>query len=253
MNHNVFVCYSAKDKAVAEKVVSELEARGIKCWIALRDIKPGTPWGRAILEAIESSQIVVLILSENSNSSSQVAREIERAISIGLDVIPFRIEDMNPSGALSYFLSTAHWIDGFPSQLERYFDELIETINIFLGNETEVGAQDHNNTKKVEQSKKQEKKRGLIKRLFRKEEKEEGYDLIPVVIASWDDVITEGGNKNFKIAYTFSASQYPYVRSCICPVTGYAKASAEGAKTYGEDFYRLWQATTHYADGKKIL
>jgi hypothetical protein len=220
MNNDVYICYATKDKAVAEKVVSELEARGIKCWIAFRDIKPGMDWGRQILEAIENSRIIVLILSKNSDSSSQMAREIEMAISIGRDVIPFRIEDMNLSGALAYFLSTAHWIDGFPLQLERYFDELIETINIFLGNETKVGIKDYNNRKIIRQSKKQEKKRGLIKRLFRSEEKEEGVSLtIPAEFQQQHETAGEG---SFEVVDTLEiqgASTRSVIQFCVGDVT----------------------------------
>lgn len=168
MNHNVYVCYSAKDKAIADKVVSGLETRGIKCWVAPRDLKPGTSWGQAILEAIESSQAVVLIFSENASSVSQILREVELAISKGLDVIPFRIEDIKPSGALSYFLSTVHWIDGFPPPMERHLDKLVETISVYLGIETELENQELSDTKQEKQSKKQGEKRGLINRLFGK-------------------------------------------------------------------------------------
>ena len=157
MPHQVYICYNSKDKAVAEKIVSELETRGIKCWMAPRDLEPDINWGLSILRAIESSQIVVLILSKNVDSKNLMTREIERATSIGLDVIPFRIEDFEPSGSLSYFLSTAHWIDGFPSQVESYLDELIEKISMFLGIETEIGVQDYNKTKNADHSKKQEK------------------------------------------------------------------------------------------------
>ena len=41
MAHDVFISYSAKDKTTADGVCATLEAKGIRCWIAPRDILPG--------------------------------------------------------------------------------------------------------------------------------------------------------------------------------------------------------------------
>ena len=138
MSHNVFISYSNHDKPKADKVVTELEKRGIKCWIASRDLKPGISWGTAIVEAIVGSQADVAILSKNANNSSRVTREIERAISIGLDVIPFRLDKTTISGTLGYLLSTAHWIDGFPPPIEGHINRLAETIRVYIGVEVQT-------------------------------------------------------------------------------------------------------------------
>ena len=42
MAHDVFVSYSHKDKATADAVVARLEQDGSRCWVAPRDIVPGT-------------------------------------------------------------------------------------------------------------------------------------------------------------------------------------------------------------------
>ena len=47
MAHDAFISYSSKDKTIADAVCARLEARGIRCWIAPRDVRPGAPvWGR---------------------------------------------------------------------------------------------------------------------------------------------------------------------------------------------------------------
>ena len=48
MPHDVFVSYSADDKPTADAVCATLENKGIRCWIAPRDILPGVDWGGAI-------------------------------------------------------------------------------------------------------------------------------------------------------------------------------------------------------------
>ena len=168
MPHDVYISYSNKDKLKADKVVTGLEKRGIKCWIAPRDLKPGMAWGAAIVEAIEASQLVVAILSKTANSSNHVIREIETAINNAIDVIPFRIEDAEVSGALAYFLSTAHWIDGFPSPIEEYIDRLSETIQVYLGVETFPHKEETEESEKAGHKNGQRIGGNIIKRLFGK-------------------------------------------------------------------------------------
>lgn len=58
---------------------------------------PGSLWGAAIIEAIESAPVMVLILSANSSGSPQVLREVERTVATNTMIVPFRIEDIDPS------------------------------------------------------------------------------------------------------------------------------------------------------------
>jgi hypothetical protein len=132
MAHDVFVSYSTKDKPVADAVVAGLESQGIRCWIAPRDVTPGTSWGDAIVNAIGASRIMVVVLSENSNHSRQVIREVERAVANEVIIIPFRIENIDPTGAMAYFLSTEHWLDALTPPLERHIEKLQTTIQLFL-------------------------------------------------------------------------------------------------------------------------
>jgi hypothetical protein len=132
MAHDVFVSYSHKDKPVADAVVAGLEKKGIRCWIAPRDVTPGTSWGDAIIGAIEACKIMIVILSANSNQSRQVVREVERAVANGVIIIPFRIEKIDPTGAMAYFLSTEHWLDAITPPLEEHIEKLGNTVQLFL-------------------------------------------------------------------------------------------------------------------------
>jgi len=128
MAHDVFVSYSAKDKLVADAIVARLEQDSIRCWIASRDIAPGTSWGDAIVNAIAGSRIMVLVLSANSNRSRQVVREVQRAVADEVIILPFRIENIDPTGAMAYFLGTEHWLDALTPPIERHLERLRTTI-----------------------------------------------------------------------------------------------------------------------------
>ena len=132
MAHDVFISYAHQDRTVANAVVATLEARGIRCWVAPRDIIPGEDWGEAIVDAIKAAHALVLIFSSSSNESEQIKREVERTVHQGIAVIPFRIEDVLPSKTLEYFISTQHWLDALTPPLEDHLAHLAETINVLL-------------------------------------------------------------------------------------------------------------------------
>ncbi len=132
MAHDVFISYAHDDRTVANAVVATLEAHGIRCWIAPRDILPGEDWGEAILDAIKEAHALVLIFSSHSNESEQIKREVERTVHQGIAVIPFRIEDVLPSKTLEYFISTQHWLDALTPPLEDHLAHLAETITVLL-------------------------------------------------------------------------------------------------------------------------
>jgi hypothetical protein len=131
--YEVFISYSSKDKKWADAACAVLEKHKIRCWIAPRDITPGTEWGASIISGMDGSKIMVLIFSTHANQSAQVRREVERAIGKGLIVLPFRIEDVSPEGAMEYALSNTHWLDGFTPPLERQFGLLARSCNALLG------------------------------------------------------------------------------------------------------------------------
>ncbi len=132
MASDVFVSHSIKDKAVAEAIVARLEADSVTCWIAPRDVVPGADWGESIIDAIESSRIMILIFSRNADASPQIKREVERAVNKGVYIIPFRVDDIPPTKSLEYFISTSQWMDAFSPPLERHLDNLAKTVKAVL-------------------------------------------------------------------------------------------------------------------------
>ena len=79
MAHDVFISYSAEDKAVADAICAGLEARHIRCWMAPRDILPGMSYAAAVVRALNESRLMVLVFSVHADRSPQVASEVERA------------------------------------------------------------------------------------------------------------------------------------------------------------------------------
>jgi hypothetical protein len=132
MSNDVFISYSSKDKTTANAACETLEARGIRCWIAPRDILPGEEYATSLVRALRDSRIMVLIFSSSSDQSQQVLREVERAVSKGMTILPLRIEDIAPCAAMEYYISSRHWLDAFIPPLDHHLDHLTQTVQALL-------------------------------------------------------------------------------------------------------------------------
>ena len=126
--YSAFISYATADKAKAEEICAYLEGRGLRCWIAPRDVRAGREYANEIIDAIERAPVLVLVLSAAANESKFVRREVERAVTKGDPVIPVRIENVMPSTALELFVSATHWIDAWSGDFAAHMDRLVQDL-----------------------------------------------------------------------------------------------------------------------------
>ena len=141
MAYDVFISYAKEDKIVADAVCATLESHAVRCWIAPRDVLPGVPYGEAIIDAIRGCRIMILVFSSKSNASPHIPKEIERAVSAGVAVIPFRIEDVMPGKSLDYFIGSVHWLDALTRPLEQHLERLAQNVQTLLSRDAPVTVQ----------------------------------------------------------------------------------------------------------------
>jgi hypothetical protein len=130
---DVFISYATEDKVTADAACGALEATGLRCWIAPRDIHPGSVWGEAIVDGISHSASFVLVFSDAANRSRHIPRELECAVDQNLPIIPFRVEPVMPSKSLSYFIGASQWLEGQPPPVEQHLDDLVAAVRYQLG------------------------------------------------------------------------------------------------------------------------
>jgi TIR domain len=134
MPYDVFISHSSKDRLTANAVCNRLESAGIRCWIAPRDIIPGEGWSEAIMRGIDASKVMVLVFSENANTSAHVRREVAHACDHEITVIPMRIRDVTPKESLKYYLDELHWLDALTPPLASHLETLTTRVkNILTG------------------------------------------------------------------------------------------------------------------------
>lgn len=112
----IFLSHSSKDADVALRICEQLEKNGTKCFIAPRDIRPGKEYAEEIINGIDESAAVVLLMSEAANRSPHVLREVEHAVSGGTPILVYKLEDVVLSKSMEYFLMTHQWVSSKPQE-----------------------------------------------------------------------------------------------------------------------------------------
>ncbi len=122
----VFISHSSENAELAKELCGKLENNGFPCFLAPRDIRSGFEYAEEIINGLDSSDMMVLLLSEASNSSPHVLREVERAVSKKKTIIVYKLEDVQLSKSLEYFLMTHQWVNDKPG---RDFDEILKRVS----------------------------------------------------------------------------------------------------------------------------
>ena len=125
---DAFISYASHDKGVADAICGALECAGVACWIAPRDVTPGMFYADAIVGAINSSRVTVLVLTASAVVSPHVLREVERASAKGHPVVSFRLDSAPLPPGLEYFLSASHWLDATASGVDSALPKLVEAV-----------------------------------------------------------------------------------------------------------------------------
>jgi len=78
--YTCFISYSSRDQEFAERLYTDLQSKGVRCWFAPEDIKIGDKIRQSIDESIRLYDKLLLILSTHSVASWWVEYEVEKAL-----------------------------------------------------------------------------------------------------------------------------------------------------------------------------
>lgn len=132
MNHDVFISYSSQNMEAAQAICHVLEQNEIRCWMAPRDIPPGSDYGDVIVDAIKASRAVVVLFSETAATSQYVKSEINVAFEEQKTLIPFRLDKTPLKGQNLLILNKTHWIDAYPDYKTK-FNDLVRAVASSIG------------------------------------------------------------------------------------------------------------------------
>jgi hypothetical protein len=128
MAHDVFISHAHKDKSIADAICEKLESARVKCWIAARDVSSGEDWTEATRNAIGSSRVMVLVLSENANAAPHIEREIAHAFYTRRIIIPFRLANTFPRRDFLFYLGNVPGFNAVSPPAEQHLEALTARI-----------------------------------------------------------------------------------------------------------------------------
>jgi hypothetical protein len=228
MAFDVFISYPHQDKATADAACAKLEAEGIRCWIAPRDVPPGAEWAGAIVEAIDNCSAMVLIFSSSANGSKQIHREVQQAFDGEKSVVPFRIENVTPEKALRYYMGSVHWLDALTPPLEQHLQKLAASVGALVGGAVSAGKQSGEGCFAAARSRRPDVREDTIDRFGDTAEPGEGKKLVfvsypkDIVAPVMKGLVSALIKRGFRIwlydpaPYEFSAAQIAKISWQIC-------------------------------------
>ncbi|MCQ2752423.1 MAG: TIR domain-containing protein, partial [Coriobacteriales bacterium] len=117
---SVFISYSSKDREIADYLKLTLENNNISCWMAPYSIPSGSDYAESIPKGIASCDFFLIVLSKNSMDSIWVPKELDNAITLGKQIIPFKIDSMDLTKRFAFCLTDIQMIEAYV-----VFDEAI--------------------------------------------------------------------------------------------------------------------------------
>ena len=136
--YDCFVSHSSKDASNAISLVERLESRGVKCWVAPRNIRAGANYSAEIVTGIQSSASLIVLISKDSLASRHVEREVNIADGLRKSIYPVKLIDIEIYGGLSFYLSVSQEIRLF----EETSDPVEKLISSIKGGVASVDAHD---------------------------------------------------------------------------------------------------------------
>lgn len=137
MEHDVFISYSSQDREAAQAICHALEQNEIRCWMAPRNIPPGSDYGDVIDDAIKACRAVVIIFSETAAKSQWVKGELNVAFEEQKTIIPFRLDQTPLKGQTRVMLNQRHWIDAYPDYKTK-FNDLVAAVAQAIGKDVKI-------------------------------------------------------------------------------------------------------------------
>jgi hypothetical protein len=136
MAHDVFISHAHKDKSIADAICEKLESAQVRCWMAARDISASENCVETTRNAIRSSHVMVLLLSENANAAPHIERELAHAFYTGRTIIPFRLANTVPRRDFLFYLGSGRWFNASSRPAEHHLEALTASVKSLVPDRT---------------------------------------------------------------------------------------------------------------------
>src|SRR5579864_2375775 len=119
----IFISYARGDSAFVDRLESDLGQQGFDTWVDRHGLEAGSKWRRELQDAIDRSQVLLVVLSPDAAVSEYVQMEYSYAADEGKVVIPLYYR----SCKVPMDLRDIQWID-FQQNYETGLTALLRTL-----------------------------------------------------------------------------------------------------------------------------
>lgn len=123
MHYDVFISYSRRDTAIADKICEILSANGFSFFIDRTGVSAGVSFTEVISKAIDESEIFLFLASENAYRSKFTIAEVFYAFRKKAKgaIIPYLLDNSRMPSELEFLLSTTNWLEISKAPIESVF------------------------------------------------------------------------------------------------------------------------------------
>lgn len=128
----IFISYKTEpDYEFAKSFKDKCESSGFDCWFAQNDIGDGENYAEQIPLAIKKCEFFVLVLTEASQKSPHVKKELNLAVKYKKRIIPISSGEVELTGAFEYYLGDVQIHNLSTEPIETLFDLLRQGTRLY--------------------------------------------------------------------------------------------------------------------------
>jgi TolB-like protein/Flp pilus assembly protein TadD len=125
---DVFVSYSREDKDRVLELTAKLRAAGVPLWIDVGGIDGASLWGEEIVKALDRAKVLLLMVTESSVRSHNVAKEVVLASERKGHILPVHLEPTQIPSSLKYPLAGIQHIEYFMGDADENLKVIIRSL-----------------------------------------------------------------------------------------------------------------------------
>ncbi len=129
MSAEVFVSYSRSDRERVVELVERMRSAGIGVWVDEGGIHGASLWGQEIVDAIDASKVMVLMISDSSITSDNVVKELSIASEEKKPILPVYLQRSQLPKSMRYQLAGIQHIEFFEGQEDEAFQSMLVSLS----------------------------------------------------------------------------------------------------------------------------
>ena len=129
MSAEVFVSYARSDRERVLELVERMRSTGVGVWVDEGGIHGASLWGQEIVDAIDASKVMILMISDSSITSDNVVKELSIASEDKKPILPVYLHRSEIPKSMRYQLAGIQHIEFFEGQEDEAFQSMLVSLS----------------------------------------------------------------------------------------------------------------------------